>query len=52
MTLALTQYRIRYWEGKHEYHTVIGTNNYQDLWDWCKKKYNKFKIEEIDENKN
>ena len=48
MTLALTQYRIRYWEGGREYTMVVGATDEKSLRDWCKNKYNKFKMEKIE----
>jgi hypothetical protein len=51
MTLALTQYRIRYWEAGREYTMVVGASNPESVREWLKKKYNKFKMEEINENK-
>jgi hypothetical protein len=45
---VLPQYRIRYWEGGREFHMVVGASDYDRLRDWCKSKYNRFKIEEVE----
>ena len=47
LNLVVQQYRIRYWEAGREFTMVVGASDVQSLRDWCKKKYNRFKIEEI-----
>lgn len=43
----LNQYRIYFWQDGCKYTTIIGTNNYESLREMCKKRWNRFTVEEI-----